>query len=67
MGQAMSSATNEAMRICAKCGGEGTLKIELYHRQSFDVDSGYIEERVETCTDCLGSGERLTDEDDEEC
>jgi hypothetical protein len=25
-------------------------------------------ERVETCTDCLGSGERtVADEDDEEC
>ena len=62
----MSSATNEAMKICQECGGEGTLLIELYHRQSFDVDSGYIEERVETCVDCLGSGERLTDDEDDE-
>tara|TARA_R110000764_G_scaffold132423_1_gene220234 strand:- start:656 stop:853 length:198 start_codon:yes stop_codon:yes gene_type:complete len=62
----MSSATNEAMKICQECGGTGTILIELYHRQSFDVDSGYIEERVETCTDCLGSGERLTDDEDDE-
>ena len=60
----MSSATNEAMKICAKCGGEGTLKIELYHRQSFDVDSGYIEERVETCPDCSGTG-KIKESDDE--
>ena len=63
----MSNATNEAMRICQECGGTGPILIELYHRQSIAVDSGYIEERVQTCTDCLGSGERLTDEEDEEC
>ena len=54
------------MKICQECGGTGTILIALYHRQCFDVDSGYIEERVETCTDCLGSGERLTDEEDDE-
>jgi hypothetical protein len=68
----MSNATNEAMNILLALAGVGagtrTILIELYHRQSFDVDSGYIEERVETCTDCLGSGERtVADEDDEEC
>ena len=64
----MSNATNQAMKICQECGGTGTILIELYHRQCFNVDSGYIEERVESCSDCDGHGERLTDdEDDEEC
>jgi len=61
----MSNATNEAMKICAKCGGEGTLKIEIFHRQSFSVDSGYIEERPEVCQKCRGEG-KTDDEDDEE-
>ena len=50
--------------ICAECGGTGTILIELYHRQGFNRDSGYIEERVEVCHDCLGSGE-IEDEDED--
>jgi len=45
------------MLICKACGGTGTLLIELYHRQGFDRDTGYIQERVEVCEDCNGSGE----------
>tara|TARA_R110000824_G_scaffold270304_1_gene458733 strand:+ start:126 stop:341 length:216 start_codon:yes stop_codon:yes gene_type:complete len=61
----MTCASHEAMKICAECGGTGTILIELYHRQSFNVDSGYIEERVEVCHDCQGSGEREQDDCDE--
>ncbi len=41
---------------CPDCDGTGTVIIELYHRQSFNIDSGYIEERRETCPECGGSG-----------
>jgi len=48
---------SQALRLCKACGGTGTLLIELYHRQGFDRDTGYIQERVEVCEDCDGSGE----------
>ena len=41
---------------CPECDGTGTVIIELYHRQSFNLDIGYIEERRETCPECGGSG-----------
>tara|TARA_R110000765_G_scaffold20047_4_gene52310 strand:+ start:147 stop:335 length:189 start_codon:yes stop_codon:yes gene_type:complete len=62
----MTTPSNDAMLICAECGGTGTLLIELYHRQGFDRDSGYIQERVEVCDDCGGSGEVEDGDSDEE-
>jgi len=62
----MTNATNQAMAICAECGGTGTILIELYHRMGFNRNSGYVEERVEVCSDCLGSGEREQDDCDED-
>ena len=53
------------MRVCTECSGTGTLLIELYHRHGFDRDTGYIQERVEVCDDCGGSGE-VEDGDSEE-
>ena len=53
----MNLPCSQSMLICKACGGTGTLLIELYHRQGFDRDTGYIQERVEVCEDCDGSGE----------
>jgi len=47
---------------CPNCDGTGTVIIELYHRQSFNIDSGYIEERREICPECGGSGFERQDE-----
>ena len=52
------------MTPCPECSGTGTVLIELYHRQSFNIDSGYIGERVETYPDCSGTGK--TQESDDE-
>ena len=52
------------MTPCPDCSGTGTVLIELFHRQSFNIDSGYIEERVETCPDCSGTGEIEESEDE---
>jgi hypothetical protein len=53
----VTNPSKEALGVCTECGGTGTLLIELYHRQGFDRDSGYIQERVEVCDACDGSGE----------
>lgn len=49
--------------ICPHCDGEGTIEVEFYVRQSFSVDSGYIDTETVECECCNGSGE-IEDEDD---
>ena len=51
------------MTPCPECSGTGTVLIELYHRQSFDRDSGYIETRTEDCERCEGEGRLVICED----
>ena len=51
------------MTPCPECSGTGTVLIELYHRQSFDRDSGYIETRSEDCERCEGEGRLVICED----
>lgn len=41
---------------CPECN-HGTIEVEIYHRQSFDRDSGYIQTRSEDCEHCDGTGE----------
>ena len=38
--------------ICSECEGDGV--VEVYKRQSFSRDVGYID--TKTCTQCNGSG-----------
>ena len=49
---------------CEDCN-EGRVEVPLYHRQSFDQDSGYIETRSEDCERCDGEGRLLKDPEDE--
>ena len=46
----MTNPSTDALRVCTECGGTGTLLIELYHRQGFDRDTGYIQKRVKSQT-----------------
>ncbi len=59
----MTNASNQAMLICKACGGSGTIWVEheIFHRQSFNRDTGDIEVRTEpeTCGTCEGNGERM--------
>jgi len=50
-----------AYEPCDECGATGWVLIELFHRMSFSVDSGYIEERPEVCQKCRGEGRLLKD------
>lgn len=47
---------------CETCDGLGTIEVEYYVRQSFSVDSGYIDTEEINCECCNGTGE--IDEDD---
>ena len=49
---------------CPDCD-RGKIEVPLYHRQSFDRDSGYIETRTEDCERCEGMGRLLKDPEDE--
>ena len=48
--------------ICPHCDGEGTIEVEFYVRQSFSIDSGFIDTEILECERCYGTGE--IDEDD---
>jgi DnaJ-class molecular chaperone len=48
---------NQSIRVCRSCGGTGTIIVPIYHRQSFNIGRGYIDERCDTCDSCDGSGE----------
>ena len=41
---------------CDECGATGWILIDVFHRQSFSLDGGYIEERPELCENCRGEG-----------
>ena len=62
----MGVVINKSVEVCATCGGTGTLIVPIYHRQSFNIGSGYIDERCDTCEACGGLGEvdRLDDTDE---
>ena len=51
---------------CPECN-DGTIEVEIYHRQSFDRDSGYIQTRSDDCEHCDGTGEAPACEECEEC
>ena len=53
-----------AYEDCPDCD-RGKIEVPLYHRQSFDQDSGYIETRSEDCERCEGEGRLLKDPKDE--
>ena len=53
-----------AYEDCSDCD-RGKVEVQLYHRQSFDQDSGYIETRTEDCERCEGEGRLLKDPKDE--
>ena len=57
-------ASPHAYEDCPDCN-EGRVEVQLYHRQSFDRDSGYIETRTEDCERCEGMGRLLKDPEDE--
>lgn len=56
------------MTPCPDCSGTGEAWVEreIYHRQSFNIDSGHVETRSElqACPDCNGTGK--TQESDDE-
>lgn len=51
-----------AYEDCPDCD-RGRVEVPLYHRQSFDQDSGYIETRTEDCERCEGEGRVVICED----
>ena len=53
-GRSRSMESQPEYEPCDECGATGWVLIELFHRQSFSVDSGYIEERPEVCQKCRG-------------
>jgi len=56
--------SSHAYEDCPECD-RGKIEVPLYHRQSFDQDSGYIETRSEDCERCEGEGRLLKDPEDE--
>ena len=56
------------MTPCPDCDGTGEAWVEreIYHRQSFNIDSGHVETRSElqACPDCNGTG-KIEESDDE--
>ena len=50
-----------AYEPCDECGATGWILIEIFHRQSFSQDGGYIEERPELCEKCRGEGKTQKD------
>lgn len=42
--------------ICPECAGEGVIEVEIYVRQSFTVDVGFIDTEMHTCELCSGDG-----------
>jgi len=59
----VTNPSHQSMLICKACGGTGTIWVEheIFHRQSFNRDTGDIEVRTEpeTCGTCEGNGERM--------
>lgn len=50
---------------CPTCDGEGAYYQEVYRRQGFNRDVGYIDEEWTECEDCGGTGEVETFDGDE--
>ncbi len=42
--------------LCPECQGAGTVEVDHYHRQSFDVPYGDIYTTTEECDNCSGEG-----------
>ena len=47
----------EQMVDCPECGGSGVVEHEIYRRQGFNRDVGYIDTEMGECEMCEGRGE----------
>ena len=52
-------------RQCPECGGRGEIEVDIYRRQGFTRDIGYIDTEWQTCDVCDGDGEIEYEYDEE--